>query len=161
MRRLIPLVLVLVGAASFLALRPAPAKDAGGLDGVWKLVEVTTTNDEGTNTNSVDQPNLTIFTDGHYASLNVFGDEPRAQLPDDPSDELVLAAWRQFNANAGTYVVSGSDLTTTVVVAKSPNATANQNTNTSSFELDGDTLYRTFTNANNGNTFKLKLVRVE
>jgi len=161
MRKLIPLIVVLVAAGSFLVLRPATANDAGGLDGVWRLVEVTSTNDEGTNTNPVEQPNLTIFTDGHYATLNVFGDEARAQLSDDPTDEQVLAAWRPFNANAGTYEVSGSDLTTTVVVAKSPNATANNNTNTTTFELDGDTLYRTFTNPNNGNTFRLKLVRVE
>ena len=161
MRRLIPFLVVLVSAGSFLALRPAGNTDAGGLDGVWKVVEVTVTNAEGTTTNPVEQPNLTIFTDGHYATLNVFGDEPRAQLPDDPTDEQVLAAWRPFGANAGTYEVSGSELTTTVLVAKNPNATANQNTNTSSFEVDGDTLYRTLTNANNGNTFRLKLVRVE
>jgi len=160
MRKLALLPAVLAVAAVAVAFRTVPGTQASPA-GAWKLVEVTITNDEGTTTNQVDQPNLTIFTGGHYASVNVFGDEPRAELPEDPTDEQRLAAWQPFNANAGTYDMSGSDLTTTVIVAKSPNATANHRSNTSVVERDGDTLYRTFTNPNNGATFKLKYVRVE
>jgi len=158
MRRVaVPLLLVAVAGLT-LAFREAPDTVASP-EGVWKAVEVTVTNTEGTQTNPITQPNLTILTAGHYASVSVFGEEPRALLPDEPTDEQRLAAWRPVGANAGTYLVAGSDITTTVIVAKSPNATAEHATNTSTFELQGEVMYRTFTNQSNGTTFKVKFVR--
>jgi hypothetical protein len=91
MRRLtLPLVLVAVALA--LAFMSAPERDLAFPEGVWKTVEVTITNEEGTTTNESTQPNLTIFTKGHYASLRAGGGpEPRELLPEDPSDEQLLA----------------------------------------------------------------------
>ena len=47
-------------------------------------------------TNEITQPNLLIFTKRHYAGMFILGAEPRPELPDEPSDELLLAAWRPF-----------------------------------------------------------------
>ena len=161
MRRLIPLIVLVVAAVSFLALRPASTTDASAVEGVWKAVHVTITNDEGTEENEITQPNLLIFSATHYAAAGVFGGEPRAELPEeDATAEQLLAAWRPFYANAGTYEVKGYDIHTKVIVSKNPNATAEQAENSAPFEVDGDTMVRTFTN-DAGTTFVVKYTRVE
>ena len=162
MRRLIPLIVLMVTVGSFLAFRPATTTDATAVEGVWKAVHVTITGDEGTQENEFTQPNLHIYTAKHYASMRIGGvdQEPREMLPEDPTDEQLLAAWRPLFANAGTYEVKGNEIHTKMIVAKSPNATAEQSENSTPFEVDGDTMYRTFTN-DAGTTFKVKYVRVE
>jgi len=161
MRRIITIIVLVVAAVSFLAFRPATTTDATAVEGVWKSVHVTITNDEGTEEREITQPNLLIYTGSHYATIFVVGQEPRAELPEDPTDEQLLAAWRQLRANAGTYEVKGNEIHTKVTVAKNPNATAEQAENSVSFEVDGDTLVQTFTN--DAGTFKLvvKFARVE
>ncbi len=162
MRRLIPLIVLAVAAVSFLAFRPAATTDANAVEGVWKTVHVTVTNDEGTEENEITQPSLTIFTGKHYASFRIGGgQEPRDLLPEDPTDEQFDAALRRFNANAGTYEVKGYEIHTKVILHRNPNAMAEEREGSATFEVDGDTMYRTFTNANNGNTFRVKYVRVE
>ncbi len=150
MRRLIPLIVVLVAASSFLALRPATTTDAGDLEGVWKTVHFTTADGEE---NEVTTPNLTIFTATHYASLRA---GQREQLPDDPTDEQRVAAWIGFFGNAGTYEVDGNEMCTKIIIAKSPNLTAEQAVRCSTFEVDGDTLIRTL-----GNGLVLRYTRIE
>ena len=161
MRRLTPLIVLAVAAVSFLALRAAPTTDASAVEGVWKSVHVTITNDEGTQDFENTQPNLLIFTGSHYATMFVVGREPRETLPEDPTDEQLLAAWRRVLANAGTYEVKGNEIHTKVIVAKDPNWTAEQAENTSTFEVDGDTMVQTFTNDAGTVTFVVKSVRVE
>ena len=158
MRRFTFLIVFVVAAGSFLAFRPATTTDASAVEGVWKTVHVTITNDEGTQENETTTPTLTIFTEGHYASLRV---GERETLPAEPTDEQLLAAWRPFNANAGTYEVYGNEIRTKVIVAKSPNATATQRERSSTFEVDGDTLIRTFTSEDGTTTFKVRYTRVE
>ena len=140
MRRLILLIVVLVAAGSFLALRPATTTDAGGLEGVWKLV--TFTNADGEET-EITQPQLLFFTAGHYAILSVLGAQPRELLPEEPTDEQRLAAWRRFFANAGTYEVDGDAVRRKVIVAKDPAFMAEQAEFSYTFEVDGDTLTMT------------------
>jgi hypothetical protein len=157
MRRLTLLIVLAAAAVFWGAFRPAATTDASAVEGVWKSVHVTITNDEGTQENEITTPNLMIFTANHYASVRT---GQREQLPEDPTDEQLLAAWRPFNANAGTYEVRGNEIHMKVIVHKSPNVTAAQRENTSTFEVDGDTMLRTITNAA-GVTFKVKYVRVE
>ena len=159
MRRLTLLFVLVVAAGSFLAFRPATTDDAGDLEGAWKTVHVTITNDEGTEELEITNPSIMLFTAGHYASLSVRGQEPRETLPEEPTDEQRLDAWGPFFASAGTYEVYGTELHTKVIVAKSPNATAEQSENSAPFEVDGDTLIRTFTN-DAGTTFKVRYMRV-
>lgn len=159
-RSLIPLGAALVVLAA-LAFTSGPSSQAASLEGVWKVVEVTSTTSEGSETNPITNPNITFFMGGYYSTLRVTGDGPRATLPDEPTDGQLVAAWRPFAANAGTYRVEGSRLTTSVMVAKSPNAMAESATGTSDIEVNGDVLLRTFTNSENGNTFRVKYERMK
>ncbi|TFG66551.1 MAG: hypothetical protein E4H28_01605 [Gemmatimonadales bacterium] len=120
------------------------------------------TDEEGTREFDVSQPNLQILTGGHYASLNIRGDEARELLPEeDATDEQLLAAWRRFNGSAGTYQVTGNEITTKVIVAKNPNAMAEQLEITGTFGVDGNTLVRTGTNRAGTSTFTVTLSRLE
>jgi hypothetical protein len=162
MRRLIPLIVLAVAAASFVAFRPAATIDASAVEGAWKTVHVTATNDEGTTETEITQPSLTIFTGGYWASFRIGGgQEPREMFPEDPTDEQRLEAFQRYNANAGTYEVKGYEIHTKLLMHRNPNAMAAQNENISTFEMDGDALVRVFTNPNNGNSFRVRYDRVE
>jgi len=139
MRRLIVLLVLVVAAGSFLAFRPTVTTE---VEGVWKLVHVTTAEGDFDSP----QPSILLFTAGHYAAVSVRGTEPRETLPEEPTDEQRLAAWRRFFANAGTYEVHGNEIHMKVIVDRNPNATAEQVERSSTFEVDGDTLVRTFGN---------------
>jgi hypothetical protein len=161
MRRLSIVLVFAIAAVSLLAFQPAATSDASAVEGVWKTIHVTITNEEGTEVREITQPNLLIFTESHYASVSVRGAEAREELPDEPTDEQLLAAWRPFNANAGTYSAADGEIATKVIVAKWPNATANQRENSAPFRLDGDNLVRTFTNGAGTTTWAVTYERVE
>ncbi len=78
--------------------------------------------------------------------MGVRGTEPRETFPEEPTDEQRLAAWSRFFASAGTYEVSGNEIHTNVIVDRNPNLTAEQAEGSSTFEVDGDTMVRTFGN---------------
>jgi len=139
MRKLTLLLVLAVAAGSFLAFRPTMTTQVSALDGAWKLVHVTTAEEDFDSP----QPSILLFTAGHYAAVSVRGTEPRETFPEEPTDEQRLAAWRRFFASAGTYEVSGNEIHTKVIVARSPNLTAEQAERSSTFEVDGDTMVRT------------------
>ncbi len=142
MRRL-TLLLVLVVAAGLTALGFRATIEVTSVEGVWKTVHVTTAEGDFDRTQV---PSILLFTAGHYASVAVRGTEPRETFPEEPTDEQRLAAWGRFFASAGTYEVNGNEIHTKVIVARNPNATAEQAELRSTFELDGDTMVRTFDN---------------
>ncbi len=144
MRRL-TVLFVLVAGAGLMALgfrARTTEVEVTTVEGVWKQVHVTTAEQDFDTT----QPSILLFTAGHYAALTVRGTEPRETFPEEPTDEQRLAAWGRFFANAGTYEVAGNEIHTKVIVARSPNATAEQAEGSSTFEVDGDTMVRTFSN---------------
>jgi len=161
MRRMLVPVAAIGVALVALAFRPAPEamSDAASLEGAWKTVSVHAELQDTTWTRAEDRPNLTVFADGHWAALRVAGEGTRAELPEDPTDEQLLEAWRPFRASGGTYSVSGSTLHTTTTIAKSPNAMGNENSST--FTLDGDKLVRVFHNDENGNTWTVTYARAD
>ncbi len=161
MRRLSIVLVFAISAVSLLAFQPAATSDTSAVEGVWKAVHVNVTNEEGTEEREITQPNLLIFTEGHYASLTVFGDEARGELADEPTDEQLLAAWRPFGASAGTYSAADGEIATKIIIAKSSNATANQRERSAPFRLDGDKLVRTFSNRAGTATFEVTYERVE
>ena len=55
--------------------------------------------------------------------------------------------------------MKGNEIHTMVIVAKSPNLTAEQIERSSTFEVDGDTMVRTIT-TDDGTTFVVKYMRV-
>ncbi|MBT8462288.1 MAG: hypothetical protein KJO44_07155, partial [Gemmatimonadetes bacterium] len=115
MRRLVIPVTALALAAAVVAFRPAPETvlTASALEGAWTAVHVHAALQDTTWARDEDRPNMLIFSGGHWASVRVAGDGTRAELPDDPSDELLLEAWRPFRASGGSYSVSGSTISST------------------------------------------------
>ena len=124
MRRLIPIMVLVVATVSFLAFRAATTTDASDLDGVWKIVHGTVTSDEGTVEEDINQPNLTIFSGSHYASV----------FPSGVRGESI--------ASAGTYEVKGNEIHLRAI-ATSPNVPPEIS---GTFELDGDTWVVTWSN---------------
>ncbi len=141
--RWLTVLLVLVGIAvgAFLVFQPMTT-EVTSVEGVWKTVHVTTAEGDFDSP----QPSILLFTAGHYAGVAVRGTEPRELLPEEPTDEQRLAAWSRFFASGGTYEVSGNEIHTKVIVARNPNRTSEQAEFSSTFELDGDTMVRTFDN---------------
>lgn len=164
MRKLIIPVTALALVAVVMAFRPAPDETftASSLNGAWETVEVHAELQDTTWTRADERPNMVIYSDGHWASVRIAGDGWREDLPeDDATDEQLLEAWRPLRAAAGSYTVSGSTLTSTTAISKSPNAMNAKRANTSEFKLDGDKLVRVFTNDENGNTWTVTSKRIK
>jgi len=142
MRRLTVLLVGVVAAGSFLAFRPMTT-EVTAVEGVWTVIHITS---EGETFDRTQVPSILILTAGHYASVAVRGTEPRETFPEEPTDEQRLAAWGRFFASAGTYEVNANEIHTKVIVARNPNATVEQAEGSSTFEVDGDTMVRTFSN---------------
>jgi len=136
-----------------------PAQSPGSIQGVWRPVSRTipaTTNPGdrsdpfahvpiGTQTNL--QPGLMIFTARHYSRTTDTATATRPATPEatpgKPTVEELLARWGPFQANAGTYELSGSTLTLRLMVSKDP---ANQGRGTFArltVKKDGDRLWLT------------------
>jgi len=119
------------------------AQDESPVQGAWITSGVTFP--DGT-ARSSPQPGLFIFTSTHYSMMYVPGDEPRADLGEEPTDAEAAAAYRRFVANSGRYEVSGTEITTRAFVAKYPNLMHAwpDYTTTYSFAVDGDQMQLTF-----------------
>jgi hypothetical protein len=119
MRR-ITAVLPFLGLAAVLILPPpAAAQSYADLDGGWLVSSWTSPDGE---TNDEPERGLYLFTaTGQYAIMFVNTDEPRPDLPEEPTDAQMMDAWRSFTANAGRYRIQGDQLTYEAWVAKWPN----------------------------------------
>jgi hypothetical protein len=141
----------LVIALSFTVptLASAPQGSAKqSLEGVWKIVELTTTGANGS-TISNPQPSLVIFTKGHYSYLSVNSEGPRPQFapakdPNKLTDAEKIARyeqWNPFTANAGTYEVKGTTIIRRPLIAKNESVMAKNSSLESEFKLQGNTLW--------------------
>jgi hypothetical protein len=118
------------------------------LEGVWKIVELTTT---GANASTIGnpQPSLVIFTKGYYSYLSVTSEGPRPQFapakdPNNLTDAEKIARyaqWNPFTANAGTYEVKGKTIIRHPLVAKNESVMAKNSSFEGEFRLDGNTLW--------------------
>ncbi len=137
--------------------------DQKKLQGVWESVEVTTT---GPNASTYPaQPGLFIFTSNHYSRTTVSGETPRTR-PGDQSKATVdqLRDLLRFAAQAGTFETKGGDLVFKPVVALGVATMAPGVTLTSSYRIDGNTLWLTQKSNQSGpvaNPTTLKLRRIE
>ena len=162
MRRLIPLIALTIAVTSVVAFRPTHRADASSVVGAWKVVSATVLGGPQAGAEfELSQPSLAVFTERHFATVLVSGMQPRVTLPDEPTNEQLLAAWRPVQAMAGTYEIVGGELRTRLIVSKSPNETAEGTEETSTLELDGDALYRTFMDEQGDPALRVKFVRVE
>lgn len=137
------------------------------IQGVWKIVEATTTGPGARTIAFGDRPNLTIITAKHYSRVEVQADGPRPVLPDvakATADEL-RTVWGPFVAETGTYEVTSDGLVTMRPIAsKNPAVMGSGVFITYSYKLDGNTLSLTQQRNQNGPfpyPFSLKFVRVE
>ena len=142
------------------------------IQGVWRPVEVTVTNPnppplglaKGMHTNL--QPALLMFTAKHFSQVIDTAGQPRPKTPTpagvQPPAETMWAVWGPFVANAGTYEVSGTTLTTTSIVAKAADFQGGASRLT--IKLKGNNLWTTLVELPSGKVaypLTVKFVRVE
>ncbi len=129
---------------ALLAFSPMVAA-AQSLQGVWRVVERETVGgpNAGVISGSEIQPGFIIYTaGGHFASVGVFGTEPRPRLSDDPTDEELLEALLAFYGRVSTYEVRGSTIVYGPrLVAQNPNGMLDEfATSPREFSINGDIL---------------------
>jgi hypothetical protein len=111
------------------------------LEGAWRLVERRLPGPQGT-INVRPQPGIRLFVDGHSCLVRVDATEPRPVLVEDSATAPdLVAAWRPFVAQCGTYVVTGERITERYFVSKSPGGMTGDVVNTQSYRMSGDTLW--------------------
>ena len=162
-------ILVLAGFVSFNAFAQAKKSADSGIQGVWRMTERETKGpNAGINKNL--QPNLYIFTRGHYSIVSVTSDKPRPNQPQDLAKATAAelnATWGPFVAHSGTYEVKGEILTLRPIVAKNPTVMTPGSAGApaaSSFKIDGKTLVlmpQAVTQGPNLNVVSTRLTRVE
>ena len=84
MRKLVIPSVVLAVAAVVLAFRPAPPPEVSAINGAWKAVHVAFASSDTSWASDNSNPNITIYSDGHWSTARIRGDGARADLPEDP-----------------------------------------------------------------------------
>ena len=136
----ISLILVLSGIAA-----------AQNVAGAWRLDEIKTT---GTDVKSVkfSQPNMYLFTKGHFSIIRIEGDKSRST--DDwqtmTREQVIDTYIKQFSASSGTYEMKGSTLTMKTTIAKSPGFMARANWISYTVAINGSTMTLTASATNEG-----------
>lgn len=142
------------------------AQSKSGIEGVWKLTEVTTTGPEG-KTMKATQPGMYLFTKKHYSMIAVTGDKPREMMDDynkATQEQLLSIFVSGFRANTGKYEVKNGKITVHPMVAKSPGYMKEGTWETSAMKIDGNMMTLTSETSNSGptkNPTTFKLMRVE
>ena len=155
-------------SVALLASQAAVAQSTrASIQGVWRIVEATTTGPGARTIPFAERPNLTIITARHYSRVEVQADKPRPILADvtkATADEL-RAAWGPFVSEAGTYELTpGSFITMRPIASKNPAVMGPGVFITYAYKLEGDSLSLTQARNQSGpfaNPFTLKLTRVE
>jgi hypothetical protein len=161
------LLVLLLGTGLLTSQAAADRSKAASVQGVWQAVEVTMTGPTP-RTITIPEPraNLTILTAKHYSRVQIEAEGPRPVLADvakASADEL-RAAWGPFTAEAGTYEITGKQITMRPIAAKNAAVMAPGAFNTWSYKLVGDTLWVTAERNQNGpiaNPVTVKCVRLE
>jgi hypothetical protein len=136
----ISLILVLSGFAA-----------AQNVAGAWRLDEIKTTGADA-KASKFSQPNIYLFTKGHFSIIRVEGDKPRStdswttMTPEQVIDTYV----KQFSASGGTYEMKGSTLTMKTTIAKNPGFMARANWISYTVAINGATMTLTGTATNEG-----------
>lgn len=136
----ISLILVLSGVAA-----------AQKVAGAWRLDEIKTT---GTDAKSVkfSQPNMYMFTKGHFSIIRIEGDKSRST--DDwqamTREQVIDTYIKQFSASSGTYEIKGNTLTMKTTIAKNPGFMARANWISYTVTINGSTMTLTAAATNEG-----------
>jgi hypothetical protein len=160
--------LLMTGSVLFLALSAgitvtSAQEQKTPLDGVWRTVEVVVPGEHSQTFKP--QSTLAIFHGRHYSRVEVHAEHPRTPLADPArasADEL-RAVWGPFVGEAGTFKVSGNEITMQATVAKNPAAMKDGAVSVYTYRIDGDalTLTQVRTHAGPSAPVTIKATRVE
>lgn len=137
---LILLILVLSGLAV-----------AQNVAGAWRLDEIKTTGADA-KTAKFTNPNIYLFTKGHWSSIRIEGDKPRSTVswPEMTQDQVIDTYIKQFTASGGSYDLKGTTLTMKTTIAKNPNIMTRGDWISYTVKIDGQTMTLTPTATNQG-----------
>ena len=131
-------LVLFVLAVSPLVMQSAAAEDEPGIQGVWQLRAKQLVKPDGSTKDIEVRENLFIFTDTHYSMTWTVGKKALPAEPFKPTDEETLRRYKHVGANAGTYKLEGSTLTTHLTFAKTPHYAGG--TGTFDFAMSGDNM---------------------
>ena len=126
----------------------APAQK---VEGAWRLDEATVPGTDG-KISKFSNPNIYLFTKGHFSIIRVEGDQPRSTDPwmSMTRDQVVDTYIKQFTASGGTYDMKGNTLTMKTTIAKNPAFMARQNWISYTARVNGKTMTLTAMATNEG-----------
>lgn len=133
--------------------------------GAWRLDEVKAGGTDG-KASRFSNPNIYLFTKGHFSIIRVEGDKPRSthswttMTPEQVVDTYI----KQFTASGGTYEMKGSTLTMKTTIAKNPNIMTRGDWISYTVAVNGQTMTLTATATNEGpikNPQIMTLTRIE
>ena len=171
MRCVLLLAMVFAASTGF-AQQAADAPEAGSpLEGSWSMVEIAVISSRGENHYPDPAPGLFVFGESYYSMVWM----PLTEVPSDfediwkPTEEEKAAAFGSIVVNSGTYTYTDSTMTTTPLVAKTPEFIGGYAVYT--YRVEGDTLWMDMTDTVSRDgvqdpgvglfSMPLKLVRVE
>jgi len=90
--------------------------------GAWRLDEIATSGSDA-KAAKFSNPNIYLFTKGHFSIIRIEGDKPRStdSWTTMTRDQVVDTYVKQFTASGGTYDMKGNTLTMRTTIAKNPN----------------------------------------
>ena len=135
------------------------------VEGAWRLDEATRPGTDG-KTAKFSNPNIYLFTKGHFSIIRVEGDKPRSMDPwmSMTQEQLIDTYIKQFTASGGTYEMKGNTLTMKTTIAKNPAFMARANWISYTVKVDGQKMTLTATATNEGpikNPQVLTLIRLD
>ena len=121
------------------------------VEGAWRLDEATLPGTDG-KTAKFSNPNIYLFTKGHFSIIRVEGDKPRSMDPwmSMTQEQLIDTYIKQFTASGGTYEMKGNTLTMKTTIAKNPAFMARANWISYTVKVDGQKMTLTATATNEG-----------
>ena len=145
------------------AMKPTVLAAPVPLEGVWRTVEVAIPSSAQTFKPGA---TLAIFHGRHYSRVEVHAEGPRPVLKDPAaaSASELRATWGPFVGEAGTFEVTGNEITMQALVAKNPAAMTKGATSVYTYERNGETLMLTQVRTHAGPSpapVSITLVRVE
>lgn len=171
MRRFVLLLTLLVVSTSWAQQAPDATPAGSPLKGSWSMADITVISSRGENRYPDPAPGLFVFGDGYYSMVWMLLTEvpPDFEETWKPTDEEKAAAFSSIIVNSGTYTWTDSTVTTTPLVAKTPEFIGGSAVY--AYRVDGDTLWMDATDTVSRDGVKdpgvglvripLKLVRVE
>lgn len=146
------------------AMRSTALAAPAALEGVWRTTEVVVQG--ATPQTFTPGATLAIFHGRHYSRVEVHAENARPLLKDPATASAaeLRATWGPFVGEAGTFELSGNEVTMQALVAKNPAAMITGATSVYTYQRNGENLTLTQVRTHSGPSaapITIKLVRVE